>query len=66
MGQLHRLASEDGLLASEWGDEAPPKDNKLKTADSEDNGDPLSAARGAAWGVMLGSILSAVILWLLM
>jgi len=65
MGQLKRLATEEELFSSEWGRIAPAKDERYETIDLDNNGDPLSAARGIVLGMFLGSSMWAVILWLL-
>jgi hypothetical protein len=63
MGQLKRLAAEEELFSSEWGRIAPAKDERYKATDLDDNGDPLSAARGVVLGMLLGSSMWAAILW---
>ena len=66
MGLLRRLDAEDELLSYEWHSEPPAKSETAQTADLDDDSDPLSAARSALWGVILGGIMWAAILWALL
>jgi len=63
MGQLQRLEAEDEILFREWLGQVSAKPDPAQPFDLADDGDPLSAARGAVWGVILGSIMWSAILW---
>ena len=66
MGLLKSLATQDELLSYERQGEAPVEGEWAKTAHLDDDSDPLSGARGVMWGVVLGSLIWAVILWALL
>ena len=66
MGLLNRLATRDELFPHETQSEMPVESEWAKTTHLDDNSDPLSAARGAVWGMFLGGIIWAVILWVLL
>ena len=65
MGQLRRVDTKDELLFYEWPGEASAKPETARIVDLDDDGDHLSAATGAFWGVILGGLMWAVILWVL-
>ncbi len=65
MGLLKNLTTQEELLFHERQSEAPVEGGWAKTADLGDDSDPLSGARGAVWGVILGSIVWAAFLWTL-
>jgi hypothetical protein len=65
MGLLNRSATQEELLSHETQSEAPADSEWVKTAHLDDDSDPLSAARGVVWGVLLGGIIWVVILWVL-
>ena len=66
MGLLKRLDAEGELLSYQLDSDPLAKRGTAQAADLGDNSDPLSAARGALWGAMLGSFMWAVILWVLL
>ena len=66
MSLIERTPTQDELLSHETQSEAPTEDDWAKTAHLDDDSDPLSAPRGVMWGVLLGSIVWAVILWVLL
>ena len=66
MGLVERTPTQDELLPHETQSEMPVESEWEKTVDLDDDSDPLSAARGAVWGVFFGGILWAVILWVLL
>ena len=66
MSLLERTPTQDELLSGGTPSEAPAVGEWAKAANLDDDSDPLSAARGAMWGVVLGGIIWAVILWVLL
>jgi len=66
MSLVERTPTQDELLSHETQSEAPAEDDWAVTAHLDDDSDPLSAPRGVMWGVLVGSIVWAVILWVLL
>ncbi len=66
MGPVERTLTQDELLSHDTRSEAPAAGEWVKAAHPDDARDPLSAARGVVVGVLLGSIIWAVILWVLL
>ena len=66
MGLVERTPTQDELLSHETQNQAPAEGDWAKTAHLDDDSDPLSAARGVAWGVLLGGGMWAIILWVLL
>ena len=66
MGLLKRPATHDDMLVYEGRSNAPDDGPSTKVAATDDGGDPLSAARGAILGVVMGGIIWAVVLWVLL
>lgn len=65
MGLQKRLDAEGDLLTYELHKEQTVTRETPQVVDLYDYSDPLRAARGAFMAVLLGSILWAVILWVL-
>ncbi len=66
MGLVERTPTQDELLSHDTQSETPAEGEWAKAAHLNDDSDPLSATRGAMWGVFLGGIVWAVILWVLL
>ena len=66
MGLLDRPATKDELLSHERQSEAPAEDSGGIIAERRDDSNMLAAARGVMLGTVLGSIICAVILWVLL
>ena len=66
MGLVEQTPTQDELLSHETQNQAPAEGDWAMTAHLDDDGDPLSAARGVAWGVLLGGAMWAIILWVLL
>ena len=66
MNLVERTPTQDELLSHETQSEMPVESEWAKTAHLDDDSDPLSAARGVVFGVFLGGIIWAVILWVLL
>ncbi len=66
MGLVERTPTQVELLSHETQSEMPVESEWAKTAHLDDASDPLSAARGAVWGVLLGGIIWAVVLWVVL
>ena len=64
MGLIDRLAVREGPPSIRRREEAPAQTPECRIAEPYED-DPLSAARGAVYGVLLGAIMWGVILWLL-
>jgi len=64
MGLIEHPAVREGLPFHRRRDEAPAPAPERRIAEPYDD-DPLSAARGMVYGVLLGAIIWGVIIWLL-
>ena len=64
MGLIERLAVREVLPSLRRREEVPAQAPEGRIAEPYED-DPLSAARGAVYGIFLGAIIWGVILWLL-
>ena len=66
MGLVEQTPIQEELFFEGKQSEAPEECQKTKTADLGNDSNGLAAARGVVWGVFLGGIIWAVILWVLL
>jgi len=66
MSLVEQTPIQDELLSHEAQNIAPAESEWAKTAHPDNDGDPISAARGVVWGVLLGGVFWAIVLWVLL